>query len=43
MKTFNHTIQMNMMSLMCGMAMCGMVFGVEKISENFVSCVDCDS
>lgn len=28
-----HTIQMNMMSLMCGMAMCGMNFCVGKFQK----------
>ena len=35
------TLQMNMMGLMCGMAMCGMTFGVEKTSDCKYSCVDC--
>lgn len=38
--TNTRTIQMNMMRLMCGMVMCGMAFGVEKISDG-LNCVDC--
>lgn len=38
--TYTYTLQMNMMDLMCGMAMCSMVFGMEKTSDIFI-CVDC--
>jgi len=40
MKNINR-VQMNMMGLMCGMCMCGMVFRVEKISDCKDSCKDC--
>ena len=32
-KTAIVSVQMNMMGLMCGMAMCGMIFCVEKIAD----------
>ncbi len=35
------TVQVNMMNLMCGMYMCGMIFCLEKISDCEDSCVDC--
>lgn len=38
--TNTYTLQMNMMDLMCGMAMCSMVFGMGKNSDVFI-CVDC--
>lgn len=40
---YTYTLQMNMMDLMCGMAMCmcGMVFCAGKTSDRFICCVDC--
>ena len=40
-KTAIVLVQMNMMGLMCGMAMCGMIFCVEKIADQNHSCMDC--
>lgn len=41
-KTAIVSVQMNMMGLMCGMAMCGMIFCVEKIADQNHSCMDCE-
>lgn len=35
------TVQMNMVSLMCGMDMCGMIFCVEKFQSTDIFCMDC--
>ena len=40
-KTAIVSVQMNMMGLMCGMAMCGMIC-VEKIADQNHSCMDCE-
>lgn len=29
--TYANTLQKNMMGMMCGMCMCGMTFGMEKL------------
>lgn len=38
---YTTALQMNMMDLMCGMGMCGMVFGVEKFRLQSVLCGLC--